>query len=244
MILESFLQWPRIDKRGLVFIGGGSHTDYFPDPHPETNTVDGIVTDWNAGGRNWTTAVNAAGTGSNDTGAGGAGIFIAEWKAHVNSTWLEIYRGIFLFLTSDLGSDIISSGTFSVKVSAKTNTAGTIALNVYSSNPNSNNVLRGLDYSTLGTTDFSTTIAYASISTSAYNDFALNASGLAAIDPASVTKLGTRDPDSDVADSEPSGGSDVSSTVVGVMSETAGEGSDPKLAVVHAASFRPHVLVF
>jgi hypothetical protein len=114
-------------------------------------------------------------------------------------------------------------------------------LNIYSSNPASNTALVAGDFDSLGTTAFcDTPILFTNWGTG-YNDFALNASGLAAISKTGVSKFGLRNANYDVADEldpnnhDPSWSSDTTSAVSPWYSEK-GEGYQPKLVVTYTTS--------
>src|SRR5207249_11810531 len=79
---------------------------------------------------------------------------------------------------------------------------------------------------------FSTAITYAGWSTSGYNNFQLNAGGLAAISTTSIAKFGTRDALYDVANSAPPWTPGQASYSVAYYADQAGTSQDPKLTVI------------
>src|SRR5439155_8215333 len=152
----------------------------------------------------WLTLVNAAGNTSDDTSA--AQVINGYESGTVASTYSNLFPAIFLFDTSSLpDSDVISSSTLSLYGQSKADgNSSAPNVNIYSSAPASNTGIANGDYDSLGATAFSTAITYAGWSTSGYNNFQLNASGLAAISTTSIAKFGTRDALYDVANSAPS----------------------------------------
>ena len=107
-----------------------------------------------------------------------------------------LQRAIFLFDTSSLTTNaVISSAIFSLFFTTKDTTLDIGGVNVVASTPAADNTIATGDYSQLGTTRFSSDIPTASVPSSAYGDFTLNASGLAAISLTGISKFGTRSVD-------------------------------------------------
>lgn len=155
-------------------------------------------------------------------------------------------RTIILFDTSDLGGDTIDSAILSLYISKKNMSFTGIspAINIFASTPASTSLSAPSDYGNIGTTEFSTNIAYASITTSAYNAFSLNASGLAAIDGAGISKYGWRESVYDAPDNEPTWEQSKFVYVNAYSADTAGTTSDPKLVVDHTLAFTPRAIMF
>lgn len=114
-------------------------------------------------------------------------------------------RGFFTFDTSALGSGAtINSATLSIYGMSKADDASFAPnSNVYGFTPAAANDLSNGDYLNYQTTAFSTAISYASFSTSGYNDFALNASGIANISKTGVSAFSWLNTNYDVANSAP-----------------------------------------
>lgn len=189
------------------------------------------------------TGVNAAWATIRD----GAGNFVANTDATDHfydivaggtSGWSGMARSIFTLDTSALGVGATGvSGVFSVYGTTKLND-NTISpapdMNVYGSTPASNNVCVTGDFAQIGTTAYATAIAYASQVTGAYNDLTFNATGNTNISLTGITKLGIRNANYDVANTEPSQRvNSAESTLFGVMADTAGTTTDPKLVVTY-----------
>lgn len=105
-----------------------------------------------------------------------------------------IGRSIFVFDTSSLGSNAtITSATFSVRGVSKSNdlslSSDHIKLSLVSATTSSNNSIQPGDYDGIGSTRLSSDISYSVFSTSGFNNYSLNASGLAAINKTGQTKL-------------------------------------------------------
>jgi hypothetical protein len=124
----------------------------------------------------------------------------------------------------------------------------TTDVNVYTSNPTTNNNLVAGDYSTLGTTALSTAIDYTNWQVgSTYNAFALNASGLSAISKTGVSKFGVRNVYHDAAGNAPTWSMNQNYYLQNYFSEdaTADNGKDPKLVIAYTVpvTFIPRVAV-
>jgi len=206
---------------------------YYPDAHAESTSVDGYVA---ASGSEWTWAeiIAHAGVGSSDTVAKSEFMMISAWDA--TDKWEQVLRSIFLFDTSGLDDGAtISAATFSVYGDGKDDGLSvTPDINVYSSDPASNDDLVSGDYDSLGTTAYcDTAITYAGFDTSDYNDFAFNATGLAAISKTGVTKLGLRNASFDVSGTPPTWSAGWAySRIKGYFAEQ-GTGYKPKLVVTY-----------
>src|SRR3990167_1656180 len=91
----------------------------FPDPDPETTTVDGFVNRASAGGESWATII--AGAGTSNIANGGNITFIYTQADSTTDEWTNNRRSIFLFDTSALTADAtISAVVLSLFGSAKT----------------------------------------------------------------------------------------------------------------------------
>ena len=232
---QSVLRWPRIDSRGLVIIAGGTTTTVYPDPDPESTTVDGGVARLDeGGGKSFGDIRGGAGTSATPSSSNATPFDITSTST--TNEWSRIQRGIYLFDTSSISADdTISSGTLSLYGNDKTD-AYTSSLIIVDSTPASNTDIVSADYSQLGTTDQAAAITHADASTSAYNDFTLNATGRGNIAQGSgVSKFGGRDFYDDEGTSGPTWQSAARSYFSHWFAEDSGTSRDPKLVVVHAA---------
>jgi hypothetical protein len=192
-----------------------AYTGPLPPPNPgggefERGTVstfypslDGWVAD-SASNVTFTTLVNAAGGFSDDSSP--TNFYLAIMSAgNVTDRWNNLYRGVALFDTQTLpDGDAIDSAVLGTRGKSRGQGAGALTLNVYTSAPASDSALVAGDYDSLGTTALSDTgITYAAYSTVGYNNFALNATGIAQIDKTGISKFGFRDQTYDATDTAP-----------------------------------------
>lgn len=183
-------------------------------------------------GEAWGTIRTGAGTSVNNTNNG---LLIRTFPANVSNNWYILDRAFFPFDTSSIpDTDVISSATLSLYVTGKSDTDAqlTAGLAVYSSTQASVSTIATSDHALTGTTAYSSAITYANITTSAYNSFAFNATGIAAISQTGDTKLSVKM----VADSGNSPeawqyNSGHNNAIYIAATETAGSSQDPKLVV-------------
>ena len=208
----------------------------FPDPHPETTSVDG-ATGRRSVDEAWATIRAGGGNYSGD--AETSNVIVAEVTSHTTlNNWQNIIRSIYLFDTSALGANVnISSGTFSFFVVSKDDSFSQ-SISLVNSTPASNTSLADSDYGNVGTTQQATDVTIASITASAYNTWSLNATGLASISKTGITKFGLRT-SGDRTNTEPTWVSAAESRINGNLADTAGTGSDPKLEITYTAVVLP-----
>jgi hypothetical protein len=206
--------------------------------------ADGRVTDLSDG--TWATVLALSGNWSN-TGASPAPVYQISAIASSNQ-WDAPQRGILMFDTASLpDDDTISAGVVSIYGQAKVDGLSiTPSLNLYSVNTASETGITATDYAQFGSTEYSTDISYSSWSTSAYNAFTLNATGIAAIDVSGKSKFGARDTKYDVTGTPPSWSSSQLTSFTCYFVEETGTANDPKLVVTHeaaAADFTPQIII-
>lgn len=164
-----------------------------------------------------------------------------DWEAFLSSSatsnrFNNLIRWGGGFSTSAVGSDTVTSATLSLYGSNKTTALGSTDIDVVSFSPANAASYANSDYSNFGTTRYATGIPSASWSTTGYNDFTLNATGIAAINGSGNTHFGLRlkwDVDGTF------GGSWVSNSSTGFEMYSAdqiGTTNDPMLTVTHAAA--------
>lgn len=229
------------DSAEYPFTVGDSQT-FYPDAHAESTSVDGYVYQ-SSTNVDWSALIADVGSAFNDSATT---TYMGEVAGTTTDKWNILYRAIYLFDTSGLDdSAIISAATLSLRGQGKFsgNAVAYPNMNIYSSNPASNTELAAGDYDSLGSTAFSTAITYANwLTTTTFNDFALNASGLAAITVSGVSKFGTRSPNYDVAASAPTWVSSDSSNLRAWSSEK-GAGYKPKLVVTYTVPSAPTITI-
>ena len=206
-------------------------TTVFPDPDPETTTVDGF---WGAGNVVWATAHDATtGTDGNDSGTLGYVI------TRLSGGSYDIYRQCQLFDTSSIpDTDVISDATHSLFDRGIANDDNGGSVHSVASNPATNTAYINTDFDNFtvhSDTSFgSKTIA--SWTASAYNDIAINATGQSNISKTGVTKFGCR-MSTDMNETTGHGSAPTGLDGVNIrQADFADTSSDPKLAVTHAAA--------
>jgi len=196
---------------------------FYPDPHVENTCIDGYVLRTLEG----TWASHQAGDGIDaDSESNLLTIIIATTATQ----WSTFRREILLFDTSAIPVDsTINSASLKAFADSKQDSFSD-SLTVVASAPASNVSLAASDYQTVGSTAFSSAKTIASVTTSAYNTFALNATGVAAIAMGGITKLALR-MESDRSNTEPAHSPTTSSFVDFRSADYAGFSSDPYLEI-------------
>lgn len=202
-----------------------------PDANPESTSVDGNVARLGVN-EIYTTVRNGAGNYFEDD----AGVNREVGYIIGTSTtdqYSRIHRGIFLFDTSSLDNTaVISAATMELYVGAAVDNAlgSNGSMSLVQSTPASNTGLANSDYGNVGDTLQATAIALSAISSSAYNAFTLNATGIASISLTGITKFGTRN-EKDRANSAPSWSSGAAEGMVCNYADSAS--NKPKLVVTY-----------
>lgn len=207
-------------------------TTVYPDPDPETTTFDGRCYIQN--GSNWDEMHDR--TTSQGVDDSGTGLNIQ------NNASTRIYRAFTLFDTSAISTDTIDSATYSLYATSSivNNNDGNDFVAIVDVTVASNTALAVGDYDGCGDAIDNPTEMHATadrldisseLTTSAYNDFSFNATGLSKISKTGVSKFGFR-LGWDIVDSAPSGSNECTFS----SADTTGTTSDPKLVVVHSAS--------
>jgi len=214
---------------------------YYPDPNIESTSVDGYV---KRGGTNltWNDIVTGAGTYSSDADASVYVIYITSGSTSGN--WNGNHRGIFLFDASGSSGNTITDAVLSLYGAGwkQDNLSCTPNVDIYTSTPATDTAIVDADYAQVASTSQTgSPITYANWSSTAYNAFTLDATGVAtvqtAIDGTGIVKLGARNQNYDVLNSAPNW---VSSTVSGFscyLADQANTTSDPKLELVYSVTY-------
>ena len=155
-------------------------------------------------------------------------------------------RSIWTFDIDAIGGSTIDSATFSLYGVSADNTVTGQSIGIMAATPDSDTSFASTDFqkSHYGSTEFASRIAGTSWSTSAYNDFALNSSGLTHLadeieDNGGVARLGARfsgDIDNS-APTYPGGSGEKDFLVSAYFADQSGAGTtnDPKLVVEHTS---------
>jgi len=195
-------------KQTTAYIPQAFAADFYPDPDPETATVDGFVRYYLGDCLNWANLRLADG---NEAADDGPGVNAVLWQntGCESPQFSVLGRSIFLFNTGPTipAGSTIDSATLSIWGISKQDDGGNLpTINVFSSNPASNTALAAGDFDTIGTTQFATSITYANwiVDDSAYNIFTLNTAGKNAIATGSgVTKFALREATYDAGGATP-----------------------------------------
>jgi len=187
---KAFLHYSELERGNYPQIYLSTDT-FYPDADPESTSVDGNV------GRSgvdetFSTIRNGAGNLTNAaTTDRDCPMYLAT---PTTNQYQYLERFVCLFDTHTLGGGNVISATLSIYSTTKTNDLGADNVDIVSSSPASNTALTATDYNIAnwGTTLFATGIALSSIATNAYNNYTLNASGIAHINTTGVSKFGSR----------------------------------------------------
>jgi len=191
------------------------------------------------GAESWATTRAGGGDGVSVIAATTWGVVGYE-AASTENLWGSLRKSGYTMTVTRGAEDLpegatISAAVFSIYGYSKDDlTSSTPDINVYSFAPATANSIVAGDFDSLGTTAYSSTIAYADWNTSAYNNFTLNSTGISAI-PSSTGyfKIGARNANHDVANSAPNWVSGQYSGLGGYFSDQAGTDNDPKLVVTY-----------
>lgn len=233
----SSLFWGNLGK--TVF---ADTSTFFPNSHPENNTVDGWVwhrTGSHGSGIDWSSIRDGIGTDSGDSAAEDTQILIEA--DNTTDNWRIISRGIRIFdATSIPHYDDIIAATYSESTQSKGANNFECEVNIYSSDTASSTEIVSGDFDGIGGDEdigepFSTTIPMGQISPyeGVYTDWDLNTNGLNNINRITVTRFGVRESKYDGANIEPTWSSQNFCQVIFNNSEEDGTSKDPKLVIIH-----------
>lgn len=236
-------------KLTVEHTASGTTSTFYPDPNPETTTVDGFTGRIN-NSESWSSIHDSTGQTAGAASSVGS---IAGYRRSTSSSslWRNNFRSFYLFDTSSItDTDTVDSATMELYITAhREQIEGSIDFYVVDMNPDSNTTLANADYLNYGTTKQSSLLEGSTFTTNAYNAWTLNATGEASISLTGVTKFGLM-ADKDITDTEPSGGSvGDGEDCTGNFAEETGTSKDPKLVVIHSAggggaAFKPRVIMF
>ncbi len=226
-------------RRGLVLVGGRQDT-FFPDPDPETDTVDGYCFELN-GDSTWDTLRDTASSSNvNDTSVLLFCGIRGDTVVGDGGDWEMFLRSFILFNTGGTipdGNNVDSATQGFVLVTVVDNYSGGMSL--VTSSPASDTGLVADDYDQVGNVLQAPDILWSDMTadSSTYNDFALNATGLSNIAVAAaspITRFGYRELH-DSADDEPVAIANTDSESTNIRAaDIAGTNVDPRLVVTHS----------
>lgn len=215
---------------------------FYPDASAETSSVDGYAVRSGVD-QTWANIRVADGITADDEAVA---IQLHSMRSSTtNNQWSRISRGIILFDVSALpATAVISAVTLSLYGQGKRDELSIAHdINVFASTPATNTAVVAADLTTVGTTAFSTAITYANwlIASPFWNDFILNATGIAFVQTAAdgdgIVKLGTRNVNYDLNAQAPAWSSNLISDLACYAAEQ-GNGYKPKLIVTYIALFQ------
>jgi len=237
-----WVAFDRYEKLAQLSFGFSTLTVY-PDDDPGTTSKSSLTLRGPIGGgagESWNSQVT--GNGVSASNPAGDDNMIAAYCTTTSNQYQYMARGIFLYDTSSLTSGAtISAAVLSLWGSSQANGLGASpTINIYTSNPASNTEQAAADYQTVGSTaQCDSAIAYASWSTSGYNDFTLNTTGKGNISKTSISKFSCREATYDVANSAPTWSSGKGYEMNGYYSHRTGTTNDPKLVVTYTTASGP-----
>lgn len=216
----------------------------YPDAGTGGTTVDGKVRGFIDTSSSFSTVRNSSGALATPTeNTSNLGI------SNDGTTGWIINRFICLFDTSALTAiAVISSTILSLYGRPKTDVySQNPNIDIYISNPASNNNLVAADYSTLGTiSQTGSPITYSSFSTSGYNDFTFDSTGIGNISKTGISKFGSRNQNFDTANTAPSLPAGGNAILAFYTADWTGTTQDPKLVITYTlpSPFVPKITIF
>ena len=212
----------------------------YPDADPESTSMDAHVLSLLTN-ETWDNVHTGTTTTSSDDSPA---LLLTISPGSSSDTWNRIYRTFTLFDTSALTSGVtVSNAVLSIYGYDKyDDTTVNPTINVYATTPASNTAIADSDFNNIGTVaQCDTAITYAGFSTTGYNDFTLNATGIGNVSKTGISKFGLREVIYDVADSAPTWNA---SLYVQFASRSADHGSDkPKLVVTYTTTVDTTMIV-
>lgn len=176
-----------------------------PATNNSTSPVDGYVYAFvSSPGVIWGTIIGRSGDGFADAQSNQT--CFEMFSSTTLNNWQVLTRSIFCFDTSSLTSSAtISAATLSLFGTGKNDDhARTPNIDIYTATPAVTTALQNSDFSSIGSTSQTgTPISYSGWSTSAYNDFVFNSTGIGNVSKTGVSQFGARNANYDVANSAP-----------------------------------------
>lgn len=203
----------------------------YPDPDPETSTVDGFTLRNTGAGTNESLNTIRSGLGSYAYSATNPDFILDMIGDSGNNTFKRLSRAVYLFLTNIGSGSTISEAIITIKGLGTQSGLGSENMVICSSSPASNTNLSTTDYSNFGSTSFCS-IAY----TGTTWNFSLNTDGINNIDKSGVSKFGLRGSWDFNNNYTGTWASDARNYVYGYYSEATGTTNDPKIVITYSSS--------
>lgn len=170
------------------------------------------------------------------------GIVVGIAASETTNKWAGLRRGFITFDTSSLGSSAtITSAVLSLYGRGKGDDLGISPnIDIYTATPANNGTFDVADFDQVGSTSQTgSPMSYASFNGSnGWNDFTLNATGIANINKTGITKFSIRNANYDVAASAPGSWSN-SATSTFTVGGTSDTGFEPKLVITYSTVVGP-----
>jgi len=222
------------DSRIIVGKRGNTTSTFYPAAGANS-PVDGYAYR-QVSATSWAGIRDGNGTHNSTTVANNNVVWVRTAAASPN--FLGLLRSFYAFDTSAIDTDEISSATLSIYgTSVEQTLTGQAVSLVAGTLANTNNIVNSDYQGTVGNvTKFASDINVASWNTSGFNNFALNASGIAHINKTGVSIFSGRHK-ADVEDVAPTHpGAQRDSIANGYFADQTGTSNDPKLVVEHSAA--------
>lgn len=233
-LLPAFLK-PELGIASMILMPLTVST-FYPDSGTGSTTVDGYVGRTGVN-ETFSNIIGGAGTSNNNT----ATKFYCQLNSSATTDqYQENQRPMMTYDTSAIDTDDIDSAVLSLYGGGKLNQLGDPDFHIAGATPASDNILISADYSQVQTTSFGSN-TYASISSSAYNDFTLNASGESNINKTGISKFSVQ-MSWDITATPPTWSSDVLTYSSFYSADQTGTAQDPKLVVTHTVSVITKIL--
>lgn len=204
----------------------------YPDPNPETTTVDGQARSQIAE-NTFATLVASAGNSADDTSASDH-----QYLTQAGTTsgkWNDMIRSFFLFDTSAIGvGQTVTAATFKFATSLVGDPFGD-GVRLVTTTPASNTAIVASDFPNQAAVAQAGDLLSSTLkSDGTYNTMTLNATGMGNISLTSITKFGIRGI-ADATNTAPSWSSSALGRCYGAYAETALTTSDPELTVTYGS---------
>lgn len=242
---EQMMEWPLVGAARQYQQAVFATVEKYPDPHPETSTVDGRVRN-SVTEDDWSVVRDAAtGTGADPSGTGNSAAYFSA--GGTSTKWVAFSRYFALFdVTAISDSDTVTSATFEMVMTGITDNYSQ-SIVVCTTTPASNTNLVTGDFNQVGTADQSTRTALSSLTVddATYNALTLNSTGIGNVDlSGNICKFGIR-LSGDIDDDEPTWAFDTTVQIQPRQADDTGTSKDPKLVVTHStpSSYAAGILV-
>lgn len=203
----------------------------YPQPGTGTAPIDGWV-QRDPAQESFSSIRGGAGTAHDDTVAQDECLKLRAGTS--SDLWILLMRSGYGFDTSSIGTNTISAAVLSLFGTNKLGNLGATNFSIVSFAPASQSDFVNADYAVanFGSTVYGT-VTFSAFSTTAYNDFTLDANGRTYINKTGNTMFGART-GFDVDNSPPEWSSLAATSFSVYFADNAGTANDPKLVVTHA----------